>query len=180
MKLFSRLRGEPLREPAHLLYTAAAEQSRMPVFYRDYGVADTLPGRYELLILHVILVLRRLRAVPDGPRLGQLVFDTMFADLDDALREEGVGDTGVGKRIRTMAEGFYGRLDSYDKALAPAAEPAVLEGALARNLFADQPVPQASLGAMAAYLQMVETDLAAQPDTALRAGRVGFPSVPAR
>lgn len=178
MKLFSRLRGEPLREPAHHLYTAAAEQSRQPPFYSQFGVPDTLPGRYDLLVLHVILVLRRLRSVPDGPRLGQLVFDIMFADMDHALREEGVGDTGVGKRIRAMAEGFYGRLDSYDKALTPGAGPEALHAALARNLFGQQPVSPGTLDSIATYVRAVAAHLMTQQDTALRQGDISFPAPP--
>ncbi|NQV43978.1 MAG: hypothetical protein HQ501_03695 [Rhodospirillales bacterium] len=104
---------------AHKLYVTIVHQSRLPVFYDKYEVQDTPEGRFDLLAIHTYLVLRRLREEHEkAAELSQALFDLMFADLDQNLREMGYGDTGVAKRIRKMAEGFYGRINAYDEGLA--------------------------------------------------------------
>ena len=88
------------------LYTSAVAAARSPFFY----TADTLDGRFDLVGLHVFLLIDRLRRdPPPGPELAQAVFDAMFADMDVNLREMGVGDLSVGKKVRAMWEAFHGR-----------------------------------------------------------------------
>src|SRR4051812_26135611 len=106
------------REAADHAYQQVVEQSRQSVFFTEYGVPDTLDGRFELTCLHAFLYLHRLKAErPRARRLRQGFFDRMFADFDRALREMGVGDLSVGKQVKRMARAFYGRICAYEEAL---------------------------------------------------------------
>jgi len=126
---------KPYEETALLLYGAIVAQARQPYFYRELKVLDTVEGRYDMIIMHAFLLLHRLKNENENAReLGQAVFDTMFKDIDQSLREMGVGDMGVGPRIKKMASSFYGRVAAYDKALE-AEENDELEQAIARNVF---------------------------------------------
>jgi cytochrome b pre-mRNA-processing protein 3 len=128
----------------HALYGMIVAQARSGTFYTDYGIPDTLEGRFELIVLHLVLVLRRLGRDPantqafGGQRrsepLGQLLFDAFCRDLDANLREMGVGDMAVPRRMRRFGEAFYGRQGAYEAAL-DAVDPRALENALARNIF---------------------------------------------
>ena len=101
-----------------MLYSAAVKAARDPHFFGVLGVPDTLDGRFDLVALFTALVIERLRMAPDpGPALAQAVFDAMFSDMDVTLREMGVGDLSVGKKVRAMWEGFHGRALSYGPAL---------------------------------------------------------------
>ena len=92
------------------LYGAVVAQARQVVFYRDLGVPDTVDGRFELIVLHMVLLLRRLnREGDDGAALRQALFDVLLDDMDRSLREMGVGDLGVGRRVKAMGKAFYGR-----------------------------------------------------------------------
>ena len=89
-----------------------------PWFYRALGVPDTLDGRFDLVALHAFLLIHRLQDAPDpGPALAQAVFDAMFSDMDNNLREIGVSDLSVGKRMRAMWEAFHGRAKVYATAI---------------------------------------------------------------
>ncbi|CAA7613288.1 conserved hypothetical protein [Magnetospirillum sp. LM-5] len=163
------------REKAAIaLYRALVTQSRQPVFYTDLGVADTLEGRFDLLILNAYLLVRRLGRIEtdEAREVSQATFDLMFADMDQNLRELGVTDTGVGKRVRRMAEAFYGRLAAYDKARDEGE--AALAAALGRNLYQKvSPTPE-QVAAMMAYMRAQDALLEAQDDAALLAGTVSF------
>ena len=137
------------QEQADELYAKAVAQARQPVFYQAAEVPDTLDGRFDLLALHMFLLLHRL-GTEDNRRLSQALFDLMFADMDRSLREMGVGDMSVGKRVKDMARALYGRIDAYEPALADIGK---LEQALARNLYAGAEVKPATLSAMARYVQ---------------------------
>lgn len=163
-------------EAAHRLYLALVEQSRRPAFYRDWQVPDTLDGRFEMMALHGFLLLHRLKSEGEAARpLAQALFDTIFTDLDGQVRELGVGDLGVGKRVKAMASAFYGRIQFYEEGLSA---PASLPEALERNLYGTAEVSPATLAAMAAYLRAQVEGLAAQPFTALAAGDVSFAPPP--
>ena len=155
------------------LYAKAVAQARLTVFYAEREVPDTVDGRFDLLVLHVFLLLHRLGA--DGretKRLSQGLFDLMFADMDRSLREMGVSDMAVGKRVKEMARAFYGRVDAYEPALGEAAQ---LEEALARNLYRGAEVRPATLAAMAHYIQRQVAALAALDASSLGApGLAGF------
>ena len=94
-------------------------QARSPAFYRDYGVPDTVSGRLDMIVLHLVLVLRRMprAARATMPALGQQMFDRFCRDIDDNFREMGVGDLAVPKEMQRVAEAFYGRARVYEAAL---------------------------------------------------------------
>lgn len=180
MALGKLFRRDPMTAPGAALYAGIVEQARLPAFYTEAGVPDTLDGRFELVSLHAFLLLHRLKREGEaGARLSQVVVDAMFADMDAALREIGVGDLGVPHRVKRMLSGFHGRIAAYEAALdAPAGE---LAGALRRNLYgtlaADEatgPGPRAD--AMAAYMRAAVAELGRQPAGDLLAGRVAFPA----
>jgi cytochrome b pre-mRNA-processing protein 3 len=179
VSLWGRLAGRP-RAPmraAGRLYAAAVAGARRPGFYRLGGVPDTLDGRFELLVLHVYLVLSRLRSEADAGAIGPALFDAMFVDMDESLREIGVSDLSVGRRVKQMAEAFYGRVAAYDEGLA-AADPERLEAALTRNLYGTLAEAPAALSAMATYLRATAAALATIPATRMRDGDVAFPASP--
>lgn len=174
--IFSRLFGSNKWEaPARSLYESVVAQARRPDFYRDLGVPDTVDGRFELVALHGYLLLRRLRPMQDGAGLAQALFDVIFADMDASLREMGAGDLGVGKRVKVMAKGFYGRMAAYDAGLAGEAP---LMEALRRNLYGTVEPTPGVLTAMAAYLQDATQGLEKQAESALLAGQASFPNPP--
>ena len=134
--LFSWGKRRQSRE-AEKLYAAAIELARRPIFYQQFGVQDSVDGRFDSLSLVVVLIMRRLQHCgADGREISQQLFDSMFADMDLSLREMGAGDIGVSKRVRVMAEAFLGRLDAYVTALDNN-DRAALAAALQRNLFRD-------------------------------------------
>jgi cytochrome b pre-mRNA-processing protein 3 len=175
------------------LYGAIVAQARSPDFYVHYGVSDSVEGRFELIVLHLVLVLHRLGAVQamastaasttasapqpasgHGSAVGQRLFDIFCRDLDDNLREMGVGDLAVPRRMRRFGEAFYGRQAAYAKALG-AADPQELEKALARNIFGETAGGETAV-ALARYVHAATAQLATQPEGALMAGRVDFPN----
>src|SRR5919198_5479991 len=104
------------------LYGAIVAQARTPRFYEDYAVPDTVLGRFDMVLLHAVLVLRRLRAgeARDGApaqELSQGLFDAFCRDMDHNLREMGISDQGVPREMRRVGEAFYGRAQAYDVAL---------------------------------------------------------------
>ncbi len=164
MVLSSFFKRGPQEARARALYEGVVAQARQVGFYRDCGVPDTVDGRFELIALHVFLVLHRLKADPaDTEALGQALFDVMFQDMDQSLRELGAGDLGVGRRVKSMAQGLYGRIAAYEAGLngpapgqeaGPEAGPeAELEAALRRNLFGTVTPEPEQLRTMAAYLR---------------------------
>lgn len=135
MRMFGFLRRNPHERTGYVLYGAAVAAARDPFLYETVGVPDTLDGRFDLVGLHAFLVIRRLQAEPKpGPDLAQAVFDAMFNDMDVNLREMGVGDLSVGKKVKVMWEAFHGRSTAYAAAL-DAGDTAALQAALARNVW---------------------------------------------
>ena len=119
---------------AQSLYRIVVGQARRPEFYRHCGGPDTLDGRFEMIVLHAFLILHSLKADrPESADLAQALFDTLFLDMDQSLRELGASDLGVGRRVKLMAQGLYGRIEAYEAGLR--APGAVLEAALGRNLY---------------------------------------------
>jgi cytochrome b pre-mRNA-processing protein 3 len=160
------------REVAQKLYRDLVKQARMPVFYRELGVTDTPEGRFEMVGLHVALLVRRLRAAgAPGQALAQELFDLMFADMDESLRHLGVGDLAVGKQIKRLAGHFYARLRALDGALGPV--PAIpLAPMLRTNVYHGGPPPGADqVAALAGYLVAAEHRLCGQTLEDLLAGR---------
>ena len=173
------IKKDPHQESARSLYESAVERARQPVFYSAFEVPDSIDGRFEMIALHVFLQLRRLKEVEGaGARdLAQRLYDLMFDDMDRSLREMGVGDLGVGKRVKRMAQALAGRVEAYDAGLAASDE--TLEGALKRNLYGTHDaVSQTSLAAMVAYLRGQSEHLARQDDAAALSGRIVFAEPP--
>lgn len=189
--LFRRANGTS--EVADNLYRAIVRQARNPVFYLDYGVPDTETGRFEMICLFIFPVLRRLKDLgPDGAALSQATHDAMFADLDRTLREMGFGDMGVGKRVKKLATGLYGRIGAYEAGLEAAPPVKGMQGdplieALRRNLYgtvlddnggklADGSSPSADqISAMAAYLRRAATGIETANAEELLGGNLEFP-----
>jgi cytochrome b pre-mRNA-processing protein 3 len=171
---FPRFRRAP-RGPDTIsaLYGMIVAQARLPCFYRDYAVADTVNGRFDLIVLHLAMLLDRLAQETALRDLGQGVFDRFCQDMEHNLREIGIGDLKVPKEMARMGEAFYGRQRAYLAALA-APDPKVLVDALARNIYAGtQPAP-AEAARLAAYMRVAVLDLLAQDAGHLAAGRLRF------
>lgn len=178
MRLAQWFRPSPALSGARRLYAHLVDQARAPAFYAAYGVPDSLDGRYEMLALHAFVALRRLRREPGGAgALAQALFDVMFTDMDRSLREIGVGDLSVGKRVKDMARGLYGRIAAYEDGLAdPAGE--ALARALARNVYGTVAPPAAgALVALADYVRLALARLDSVPLEHL-AGEAALPWPP--
>jgi cytochrome b pre-mRNA-processing protein 3 len=158
---------------ASRLYAAVVAQARAPAFYTDLGVPDTIEGRFELYSLHVILLLHRLRGQgADAAEAAQGLFDTYVSALDNALRETGVGDLSVPRRMRRLGEAFYGRAKAHEAALA--GESGALAALIGRTVFAGEDA-EGRAGAMAAYVRRAGASLGAQPLAAILGGDVAWP-----
>ena len=132
-------RGRKNRKVIERLYRAIVDQSRLAVFYGSIGVPDTLEGRFEVLTLHMTLVSRRLKALPSpGPDMSQDLVDVTFAQFEAALREIGVGDISIPKRMKVMTSAYLGRALAYDEALRNH-DPEMVAEALVRNLYGNGP-----------------------------------------
>jgi cytochrome b pre-mRNA-processing protein 3 len=169
---FPRFRRSARPDTISGLYGTIVAQARLPSFYRDYAVADTVNGRFEMVVLHLWLLLDRLSRDAGLSDLGQAVFDRFCDDMDANLREIGVGDLSVPKHMRRLGEAFYGRAEAYREALA-ATDTETLEQALARNIYEGS--PSAAAGRLAAYARVALRELAAQDSASLAAGTLRFP-----
>jgi cytochrome b pre-mRNA-processing protein 3 len=173
--IFHLFRRTPPPHSIASLYGMIVAQARMPAFYRNYGVPDTVDGRFEMVVLHTVLVLGRLDTEAEPVRqLGQALFDRFCRDMDDSLREMGVGDLGVPREMRRMGEAFYGRKGAYDAALAGPADGPLAE-TLARNIFGSSSGPVAGATRIASYMRAVVRALAEQEISGLVRGEIVFP-----
>ena len=164
-------RPKATQEKGRILYAAAVDRSREPFLYRDYGAPDTVEGRFEIYTLHVMLLLDRLRGQgPMAAQVAQALFDTYLSALDDALREMGVGDLSVGKKMRRLGEAFYGRAKSYEAALGALPGRTALRGLIARTVLAG--AEGADGDALATYVVAQREALAAQPLDEVLAGHL--------
>jgi cytochrome b pre-mRNA-processing protein 3 len=169
------------RNPTHpqstieAIYGMIVAQAREPAFYASLNVPDTVNGRFDMLLLHLWMVLRQLRAVEDGEAPAQALFDHFCADMDDNLREMGVGDLTVPKRMQKFGEAFYGRTAAYDSALAAGEHE--LAAAIGRNILNNE---QAVGGLrIAAYVKQALAGLEPLGHDALLQGGWRFPPPPA-
>ena len=153
------------------IYGMIVTQAREPLFYRDLGVPDTVNGRFDLLLVHLWLVLRRLNSVGSGTALSQALFDHFCADMDDNLREMGVGDLAVPKRMQAFGEAFYGRTAAYDMALTESSE--AFAQALCKNVLNGEKIDKAR--ELAAYAEAAMAKLDRLDGASLLAGRWAFP-----
>ena len=142
----------PDQDAGFLIYGAIVAQSRQSSFFRELGVEDSFEGRFEMLVLHVYMVLNRLkREGQAGDDAGQALFDTFFADLDTSMRELGVGDLSIGKKVKALASAFYGRVGIYDEAVRGYDRDGLAD-ALVRNVYADDEASAGQAGILAAYV----------------------------
>lgn len=163
------------RTAGQSLYEAAIRQARQAAFYADLGAPDTVEGRFELYTLHVVLLLHRLRGEgKEAVRVSQALFDAYIRALDDALREMGVGDLSVGKKMRRLGEAFYGRAKAYQAALAEE-DASALEALIGRTIYAD--VPDAPRAQLLAYVQRSVAALAKTPAEDVLAARLTWPEI---
>jgi len=155
------------------LYGAIVAQARLPVFYAGLGVPDTVLGRFDLIVLHLVLLLRRLRAGEAAHRaLAQGVFDAFCRDMDHNLREMGISDQGVPRQMHKVGAAFYGRAQAYEAALAEPGDG--LAAALARNVYGLDEPPVAAV-TLATYVRQAVDILSGQELGSLAAGRVSLP-----
>jgi cytochrome b pre-mRNA-processing protein 3 len=166
-QFFRRTRDDP---SIASLYGTIVAQARAKALYQRFRVPDTVNGRLEMLLLHVILLLRRLNDGPSGAPWGQAIFDQFCQDMDDNLREMGVGDLAVPREMRRIGEAFYGRQAAYVGALA-SSDPQALVEVLKRNVL------EGGEGAemLAGYVRAAARALAAREISELRLGNLGFP-----
>ncbi|SCA55130.1 conserved hypothetical protein [Candidatus Terasakiella magnetica] len=168
-------------EEVQALYIAMVNQSRLPVFYSDFEVADTVEGRFDMILLHAYALFRKLKAGGEATEeFAQSLWDLMFADMDQNLRELGVGDMGLARRVPRMAEAFYGRITVYEEGLNAQDEDALLKSALDRNLYLKTPVSDESLTKMAQYLRDIITNLDNADLNDLQKGEIQFGTPPSK
>ena len=171
------------RDRARALYIASVAQARQSGFYTECGVADDLEGRFDLIVLHVFLTIRALSpAGESGKRLADYMFRIMMDDMDLNLREMGVSDLRVGKRVKSMARAFYGRAAAYEKAFKSDGDSGsggeALKAALKRNVYgADEP-SELQISTLVAYVLQAEAALTRLAEDELLAGRLLFPTAP--
>jgi len=152
--------------PAQPLYEAIVAAARQPHFYAQWQVPDTVDGRFDLLVLHLCLVVECLRS--EAPELCQNLIDYFCTDMDGNLRELGAGDLSVGKKVRRMAEAFQGRYEAY----AAARESETMVQALVRNVYAGKAAPDAD--SLAHYALQVRAELALQKADDIAVGKLKF------
>ncbi|MEH2477828.1 cytochrome b pre-mRNA-processing protein 3 [Nitrobacteraceae bacterium AZCC 2146] len=164
----------PLRGTIEAIYGMIVAQAREPLFYRDLGAPDTVNGRFDMLLLHLWMVLRHLKpkdGLPQGP-LSQGLFDHFCSDMDANLRELGTSDLRVPKKMQEFGRAFYGRTAAYDMALGAGREPLAL--ALSKNIYNGTDIDNARR--LAAYVEAAIASLAALDQTTLTTGAWRFPS----
>ena len=172
--IFPLFRQNPRHQIIASLYGTIVAQARARAFYRDYGVPDTANGRLEMIMLHIVLFLGRLEGEQAPARaLGQAVFDHFCRDMDASMREMGVGDLAVPRKMRRIGEAFYGRQAACRAALT-ASDDAPLVAMLQRQVFADASKGGAP-GRLATYIRESARQLAEQENEAFGRGDVSFP-----
>ena len=177
--MWSRIRQRrENRKAVSKAYVRIVEQARRPEFFEDLGVPDTVMGRFDVIALHAFLLLHRLKGEGgEADLFAQMLFDHMFADMDRNLRELGVGDLSVGKKVKSLAKSFYGRTVAYEQGLQ-ADDDEGLEASLVRNLYGGAHADARQVKAMTAYLRDEAARLAAVPTDSLLASDWTFGDPP--
>lgn len=162
------------------LYGRVVASARQPEFYRDLGVPDTPEGRFELVALHLFVALERVKQHPDGNAIAQRAIERFIADMDDCLREMGVGDMAVPKKVKRAAGGFYERAGAYRDGLQKTND-AVLCDAVSKYVFNGVTPLEGAPSTVAQYIrqrvlaslhetvdEILSSDVAILPDRASR------------
>jgi cytochrome b pre-mRNA-processing protein 3 len=175
MRLNQLFSPKPAVVTGKRLYVAAAAQARQPDFYTRLGAADSVEGRFELYTLHVVLLLRRLKGQGGAvSEISQALFDAYVRSLDDALREMGVGDLSVGKKMRRLGEAFFGRVKNYDEAMGALPDRTLLRGVLTRTVLrGDEALAETFVDYAAAATEALER----QPLDDLLQGEPAWPPI---
>ncbi len=175
-RLFAAPGAPTAAHPVDGLFAAIVTQARRVEFYRDLAVPDTLDGRFDLVALHCFLTMRRLKGQgASAAKLSQRLYERMVDDYEKSLMEMGVGDSGIGRRVKTMARGMAGRIKAYDEALSDS-DDRRLEVALDNNVYGTgQDTDPAHLAVLAAYVRRAADGLDAQALDTLLIGRLAFP-----
>jgi len=176
IKDLSRLfKPRPAATAGKALYARVVDQARTPFFYSDMGAPDTTMGRFELYTLHLVLLVLRLKGRGGASaETVQALFDAYLEGLDIALREMGIGDLSMGKKMKKLGRAFYGRVGNWETALARSGDEEI-SALLLRTVY--ETAPGAQTAALAAYARRTAADLAAQSDEALLQGAVDWPKV---
>lgn len=174
MVLRTLFKTRPAVEAGRALLTQAAEQGRNPVFYAAWGAPDTREGRFELLVLHVILLARRLKGHGEqAAETAQAMVDACFESLDVSLREMGTGDLSMSKKMKGLGQAYFGRAKAYEAALDALPKEDVLEDLLGRTLLADDGAAQPFVR----YVVAADAALAGEPLESLLIGKVVWPEI---
>ncbi|VAV98927.1 Ubiquinol-cytochrome C chaperone [hydrothermal vent metagenome] len=173
-------RDRKIKNKAHKLFTYVVEQARKPEFYREWGVADSLDGRFDLVILHLSLLIDRLE--DDGKNRQKVILirtlqEALFDNMDMSLREMGVGDMSVGKKVKVMAEAFYGRKKAYQEAIVSTDAENAVKAALIRNIYRDRKPEDHIIDLFASYVIRQVKYLGRQSDEDFISAKVFFEEV---
>ena len=164
-----------IRRKAGEIYGVIVAQARRPAFYAELGVPDAPSGRYEMVVIHLFLVIEQLRAVADAASpLPRLLVEAFISDMDDSLREMGTGDLSVPKKVRRAATGLYERSMTYKAALEHGDMDA-LTAVLEEHVYQDVAAPRAR--ALADYIRAASAALAATDADRMVDGKLAFPAV---
>jgi cytochrome b pre-mRNA-processing protein 3 len=178
MLTWLRARGRIARI-ATKLYGSVVTQARDPVFYALHRVPDTPEGRFEMLLVHLCLVLERLKSEREvGAALSRSLVETFVTDMDDSMREMGVGDLSVPRKVKKAAAALYDRAHEFRAAMAEGGSPKLVE-AVAHNVYGSAVTAEGSrdgAAAIAGYMRKAAAALAAQETADVLAGRIDFPA----
>ncbi|MBS0296058.1 MAG: ubiquinol-cytochrome C reductase [Proteobacteria bacterium] len=174
-------RPGPVKASSQRLYASAVAQARSPAFYRDLGVRDRIDARFELYTIHVALLTNRLYGQGEqASETAKALFSEYLSALDHTLRELGVGDLSVAKKVRPLAEALYGRTKAYGEALAGEPDRDALAGLIERTVFSDQTgeaeAATTEPGPLVDYVVRLHRALAAQDLAGLLKGEVSWPA----
>ena len=145
------LKSDGLERQAKEHYASLVTAARAPELYEKYLIPDTLDGRFEAIIIHLFIEEKRMESSPN-PEWLRLLHESFFADMDRSLREGGIGDTGISKRVKRMAEAFYGRLSSYQQTLG---DDEAFSEALMRNAYreSEADMDKSTANSLAKYIR---------------------------
>ncbi len=176
--MLSWFRGTPRIDVATQRYVDIVTAARNPLLFKEFSIPDSLDGRFEAILLHCWLAMRRLKRIAAAKEISQRIFDILFQDMDQNLREMGVSDIVVGDRVKAMAKAFYGRVAAYEAGLEEGE--AAFAQALERNVFAAAPPSSDALAGLAAYLRRADAALQGfEDERMLSTEPLSWPSVPA-
>lgn len=178
MMIFNQ--NKKTKDAAHVIFTKIVDQARNPIFYSQWDVADSLDGRFDLIILHVALVADRFEQSDGNKKIALMIRyiqEVLFDNMDLSLREMGVGDMSVGKKVKVMAEAYYGRKAAYQKALRADDDLESLKLALIKNVFRDNAPDGVILDKFTSYINKQHRCLENQTDDNLISAKLIFEDV---